>query len=1179
MITLTLLVTLIPSIYIPSGVKAQSTPALVMNVSSGYVGDYVTVTGSGFEPDKYVTFMWGDELFSSLGFISGMQRFQRPSYDKPGEVWTDALGNFIIQLQVPKLTAGTYTIRADDTMNAATAEFTINPKIMLRNQYAYKKHGMSATPSQTASNLYYFGLFLTEGFVGDMLALQLSGFGENDIVEVRIGDKKIGEYTVGSGNQKGYGVWTGTKRVPEMPGGDYTVNATGKITGITALASFKVKPELFLASSPPSAPTLSQFPWMYSFGSFGLSWYSSVNATADSMFTFEATGLAGSGISGVTVQYDDVSPIACTLAGTTTIADGSTQGINSSTVPFVGGSAFSSGLSPQATVPSTIPSGKMVSVTIVTTGTGGGSFTFDNQLFSSSVGESYMDGSLRWIEGESTIQSNGMSLIGEPDEVNQIIETGANISWVVWPTAFYPTGSTVEKIDYDSLDVHSLTPYDQSSAPLSYYDSDDDGIWGSTEPVYLDNDNSGNVTTGDRRITLQVISGAEYMPMTTVGVGAPDLDRPLVKFPPETRPSYYVTYLGYTRVYLDKYRSGYVSEGDIRISNVLYEIWWFWIYYPDANGFVAFTLTVPSIHGGGHVYDVSLWNYNPDVKAGNTVTMQIEPYMEVTWAPTSYQSTNLVTEGSGIYIGGEGFCANEALTISAGGEYLATVTPDTYGSFDDVWIYLPAMAGGEQPITATGTLTADNTAFAEVMVTPALSVSPTTGYNLNPVTSIMVTGMGFEAGEYQIVFDGAGIGEPVTSPFTVEATGDEAGRINIAFDLPEGVEGVHIVDVVKTSDPSHSAFYGSGYFYTDADTRPNAPFPTNPEFPAVLLYPSLLSSPASTTVGTMATVTGKGLRPDTTYYVWYDPRGTSTSQAVLMSTTADVSTNAKGTLTASFQIPPSCGGTKYIWVSKSPTYIDDDLVSGGTVCTSVSIATAIALSEYSGTIGATISVSFSGLGSGTQYQLWWYRPDEPKWGGEIPSTALLLATATGALYGNSTTAVTFNVPATAELGTTYAVDLSSYSTSRSTVLINPVFFTVGKISTTITLGLLPATVTVGESVTINGVIEPTLSIDVTVFIKDPEGKTTNKTITSTSSGTFTDSFKPDKAGTWQVTATWSGNSVYAEYSSLAAAVTVKPADMTGPFMLTGLGIGAVALIAGLVITWYIIRKKQPAPPA
>lgn len=174
MITLTLLVTLIPSIYIPSGVKAQSTPALVLDVSSGYVGDYVTVTGSGFEPDKYVTFMWGNELFSSLGFISGMSRFQRPSYDKPGEVWTDALGNFIVQLQVPKLTAGTYTIRADDTMNAATAEFTINAKIMLRNQYAYKKHGTSATPSQTKSSPYYFGLFLTEGFVGDMLAIQLS---------------------------------------------------------------------------------------------------------------------------------------------------------------------------------------------------------------------------------------------------------------------------------------------------------------------------------------------------------------------------------------------------------------------------------------------------------------------------------------------------------------------------------------------------------------------------------------------------------------------------------------------------------------------------------------------------------------------------------------------------------------------------------------------------------------------------------------------------------------------------------------------------------------------------------------------------------------------------------------------------------------------------------------------
>lgn len=431
-----------------------------------------------FTPNKDVNFTWDDQPFLSLGFIGGMPAYQRPSIEASSWsalVDTDALGNFVVQLQVPKLTNGTYTIVAEDTSTSATAMFTINPRVMLRNQYAYKKHGISRTSSDIKSSEHYIELFLAEGFVGDWLALQLSGFGEGEIVEVSMGTTELGEFTVGSGSGKGYLFNASAVGVPEMPSGDYTVTATGKSSGITTSTSFKVKPELFLSRPPPDTPALSGFDWVYRFGNFSLSWYSSVNATANSTFLFEATGLTGTNIQTVSVAYDAGAPIECTVTGTLAIQDGSTQGINSSTMPFVYGSPFTAGLSPNATIPSAIPSGMMLNVTITTGGTGGASFTFNKQLFSSSPGEEWDDGAFMWVEGDSTISSDGTSLSGKVTDVNKLASTGLlRYSWTSqWPVVATSTGSIVNKLDLDARGGWTLTPYNQSSTPVSFYDLDD----------------------------------------------------------------------------------------------------------------------------------------------------------------------------------------------------------------------------------------------------------------------------------------------------------------------------------------------------------------------------------------------------------------------------------------------------------------------------------------------------------------------------------------------------------------------------------------------------------------------------------------------------------------------------------------------------------------------------------
>jgi len=1177
-------------------VKAASSATITLDVSQGYAGDYVTVTGMGFTPDKDVTFMWGEQLLSSLSFIENMPYYQRPTIGptSTGEVHTDALGNFIVKLQVPKLTRGPYIIKASDTQTSSTASFTVNPRIVLRNNYAYEKHGKIATPEEYTSSQYYIGLFLAEGFVGDWLSIQLSGFARGEMVQVNISNSILGDFPVGI-TEEGYffSTWVGT--VPDLPGGEKTVTATGKLSEITASMIFRIKPELFLAIPPPLLPPPAglalAYPWLYSSDPFGLGWYSSVKTAVDSPFVFEATGLTGTSIQAVNLIYTG-GTVTCNLSGTLTIqtGKGSTQGITASTVPFQSNSPFGAN-SPVAKISAALTSGAWLNVTIVTTGTGGASFTFTKQLFASTPATADNVGVPFWIESDGTITAGGTYLSGVPGDEAEVAGAGLKTGVSYYLTLIYPTGSIVRKLDLDFLTgPPRLTWFDQTTAPLAYYDANGNSAWDVGEDVYYDHDNSGSVGIGpppDMRVTTVTIGTTTYIAGSTVAAGNDDIGRAVIDFKVEKgRPAYvgFGPYNGRQAVYLDKDNDGVVSQGDTRISVVNLGGGGM---VPDANGFIAYdTGGISGFPGGGLEYSVGFWNPVPGtygVLAGSTITLQRLASLEI-WAPVSYQSQWYLTEGSEVYIWGSGFRGDEQLTISVGGKFATTATPDEWGN---LWwwtvppITMPALVGGEQSITATGLITPDNMASISVTMTPALWVTPTSGTNLNPVTSIMVTGKAFEAGTYQIVFDGAGIGEAVTSPFTVRDTGDEAGQINIAFNLPPDVEGAHIVDVVKTSDPTESALYSAGYFDIWANVRSNAPFPTDSEFLTVTIYPSLQAAPTTTTVGTWVTVNGKGLQPDTAYYIWYDPRGSSTEQAMLMTTTpATVTTDAKGTLAASFQIPQSTGGwwAHSIWVSTSNTFVNNDPVWGGPVSTWVSIRPAVTLAQPSGAVGASITVSVSGLETGGQYQLWWYKPNEAKWSGEIPTTAILLATVTGALYGNSTQALSFTVPATAEVNTVYAVDLSSYG-SRSSTLAGPVFFTVGKVSTKISLSLTPSTVTQGENITINGVIEPALSVIITLFIKDPEGKTTIKNVTSTTSGTFTDSFRADKPGSWQVIAKWDGNAVFAAYTSLAASATAKPIDISWAYAVTGLGIGIAALVLGLIITlYYFMRRRKVAPP-
>jgi len=147
---------------------------------------------------------------------------------------------------------------------------------------------------------------------------------------------------------------------------------------------------------------------------------------------------------------------------------------------------------------------------------------------------------------------------------------------------------------------------------------------------------------------------------------------------------------------------------------------------------------------------------------------------------------------------------------------------------------------------------------------------------------------------------------------------------------------------------------------------------------------------------------------------------------------------------------------------------------------------------------------------------------------------------------------------------------------------SPATLTVTKIQSSLSITASPLTLNVGENVTISGTLTPAQTASITVTYTMPNGTSTTRTVLSTSTGTFTDIIRLDKAGTWQVKASWNGNSQYEAAVSAPIAVTAEAVDqMTPIFAMAGLGLGVIALALALVGVYLALKKKAeaPKPPA
>ncbi len=118
------------------------------------------------------------------------------------------------------------------------------------------------------------------------------------------------------------------------------------------------------------------------------------------------------------------------------------------------------------------------------------------------------------------------------------------------------------------------------------------------------------------------------------------------------------------------------------------------------------------------------------------------------------------------------------------------------------------------------------------------------------------------------------------------------------------------------------------------------------------------------------------------------------------------------------------------------------------------------------------------------------------------------------------------------------------------------------------------TTVTGGTVKISGIISPPANATVALMYIRPDGSSLNKTVTTDSSGSFSDTFSPDKSGLWQVRASWSGNAQMNGAQSVLQSFQVQ--DSSSSLLGTSLPwLILAAVIVGFVVAMVITKPKAP----
>jgi cobalamin biosynthesis Mg chelatase CobN len=129
--------------------------------------------------------------------------------------------------------------------------------------------------------------------------------------------------------------------------------------------------------------------------------------------------------------------------------------------------------------------------------------------------------------------------------------------------------------------------------------------------------------------------------------------------------------------------------------------------------------------------------------------------------------------------------------------------------------------------------------------------------------------------------------------------------------------------------------------------------------------------------------------------------------------------------------------------------------------------------------------------------------------------------------------------------------------------------------TSISCSVLPASLMLGNSTTVSGSITPAVSnATVTLTYTKPDSNTLTRSATSATDGSYSDTYTPDVAGTWSVTASWAGNDNFFGSTSSAESFTVTNGASSGvPMLYIYLIVVIIIVIAAAIVIYRFTKKK------
>src|SRR5256712_7531928 len=425
-----------------------------------------------------------------------------------------------------------------------------------------------------------------------------------------------------------------------------------------------------------------------------------------------------------------------------------------------------------------------------------------------------------------------------------------------------------------------------------------------------------------------------------------------------------------------------------------------------STGSFTGSITIPSSSAAGtHTVKATDASAN-SASASFTVTTG-------TITPTISLNPSSGPVGTTVTVSGSGFASNSGISITYGGTAITTnpttITTDSTGSFAGSITVTPSSLGTH---TVKATDASSNSASAQFTVTPAISLSPSSG---SAGTSVTVTGNSFSPSSHvTISFDGTRVS---TTPGKIKTDG--SGKFSASFTVPtSSAAGPH---TVKAADAlSNSA---SASFTVTTGT----------------ITPSISLNPTSGPTGTTVNISGSNFAANSGITISYDNAGIAT-------TPTTITTTSTGSFTGSITIPSSS-------IAGSHTVKATD-ASANSASAQFTVTTtpvpAISLNPTSGPTGTTVNISCSNFAANYGITISYDNA------GLATTPPTITTTSTGSFTGSIT------IPSSSAAGThtVKATDGSANSASAS--------FTVTTAPATPTISLNPSSGPVGTTVTDSG---------------------------------------------------------------------------------------------------------------